>query len=70
MIDGQAGGHTFVNGECACGVKLVDVQWVTRDDVGKEGIAHTGKVTLREIEQIMMLADSMRARVCTVFGWS
>lgn len=62
MINGSAGGHTFKNGRCDCGRELVDIQWVTMDDVGQKGIAHAGEANSYEIEQIMKLAAEMRDR--------
>ncbi len=69
MISGSAGGHTFVWGVCQCGTKLVDIQWVTKEDVGKSNIAHAGTVTVYEIDQIMALSEQMRKQVETAFGW-
>lgn len=69
MIDGTAGGHTFVNGVCACGRKLVDLQHVTTADADQEGIAHSGKAALYEIKQIIDLVRKMRERVNRVFDW-
>lgn len=70
MIDGLAGGHTFLNGECSCGRRLTDVQWITLEDVNKPDIAHTGLATAYEVEQIMRLAKQMRVNMANVFGWN
>jgi hypothetical protein len=70
MINGMAAGHNFKNGVCDCGVHLVDIQWVTLEDVGKHHIAHSGTVTVLEVQQIMELAKRMRQNIATVFGWS
>lgn len=69
MINGTAGGHTFVNGECACGRKLVDIQWVTMEDLDKPGIAHSGRAVEYEIRQIMALAQKMRENIAKACGW-
>ncbi len=69
MIDGRAAGHDFKFGVCDCGKHLVDIQDVTSDDAGKPGIAHSGYVTLHEIQQIVVLANKMREKVNSSFGW-
>jgi hypothetical protein len=69
MITGYAGGHNFKNGVCDCGRALVDIQWVTKDDINKPHIAHSGNATALEIEQIRRLAENMRAKIDMIFGW-
>ncbi len=67
MITGDAGGHKFKEGLCDCGRRLVDLRWVTKDDVGKPGIAHSGTALLGEIDGIIMLVakmDQVIARAC------
>jgi hypothetical protein len=60
----ELGGHSFQDGICVlaltggeregqrCGRRLVDLSWVTRDNVGEEGIAHVGLSNLRECSEI------------------
>lgn len=69
MIDGRAAGHDFKFGMCDCGVRFVDIQDVTPEDAGQQGIAHQGHVTLHEISQITELAKKMREKVNSSFGW-
>jgi hypothetical protein len=69
MIDGSAAGHTFKNGACDCGARLVDLQHMTETDVGKPGIAHAGTLTNLELAQIKELVAKMRSKVNVVFGW-
>lgn len=62
-------GHEFLDGRCSCGLAWVDIRNVTSLDVDKEGIAHTGRLLLREYEEILAvrvreddrIADAMTA---------
>jgi hypothetical protein len=56
-------GHTFVEQRhgrvCECGCRWVNIAGVSREDVGKADIAHSGSLTEAEYEQIV--AERMRA---------
>lgn len=47
-------GHEFKPFEdrCSCGKRLIDLMDVTRDDIGKHGIAHIGVLHGVEFDQI------------------
>jgi hypothetical protein len=69
MISGYGGGHTFVEGVCSCGRKLVDLQNLTLEDVGKPGIAHSGLSNEAEIISLNALVKKMHDHFDIVFGW-
>lgn len=69
MIDGTAAGHTFKNGVCDCGVRLADIQYVTKDDIGKTDIAHSGALQYYEVDQIQALVKKMSESINNAFGW-
>jgi hypothetical protein len=70
MIDGKAGGHTFVNGLCDCGRRLVDLRGLALEtDLNKPNIAHAGNATVYEINEINALIAKMDAVFTTVLGW-
>lgn len=68
MISGIAAGHTFENGACACGRKLVDIRNCANSDVGDEGIAHSGRLTANELMQIEVLRTKEDAALSKAFG--
>lgn len=46
-------GHQFYPaGTCHCNRRWVDIRNTTRAEIGQEGIAHYGKLTMNECEQI------------------
>lgn len=69
MINGYAGGHTFVNGLCDCGRRLVDLRWITEADERQEGITHAGQATAYEIKAILSLVEQMDKQIETACGW-
>ena len=69
MIDGKAAGHTFKAGVCDCGTRLVDLQYLTPEDVGKMNLAHAGSITTYEIAEIKDLVAKMHAQINNSFGW-
>ena len=70
MIDGQAAGHDFVDGKCACGVYLADLEYVTREHIGSENITHIrDRANAYEVDSIMNLVAKMREQMSRVFGW-
>ena len=70
MLDGKAGGHTFVNGLCDCGRRLVDLRDISLErDLNKPHIAHHGNAAAFEINEIIGLINKMDAVFTTVLGW-
>ena len=62
-------GHDLSTGRCSCGLTWTDIRNATEDDIGAEGIAHYGKLSVTELEQIQVyrriederIADAMAA---------
>lgn len=60
MITAKIAGHNFVNGVCvglphspSCGRRWEEIWHVTRDDIGKRGLAHVEGLNSMECEEIM-----------------
>jgi hypothetical protein len=62
MITKNVAGHAFVNGQCSCGRRWLDIQWYTKADVGQPGIAHMGNLNGPEAEQIEVTKREQDAR--------
>ena len=57
-------GHTFdaITNRCACGRTWLSIRNVEQEDVGKNGIAHTGRLTGSEYAQIAAQREEENAR--------
>lgn len=61
-------GHLFHSGRCSCGIAWVDIRNASQDDVGMEGVAHTGKLAPRELEEIQDERGLEDARIANAMG--
>lgn len=61
-------GHMFHSGRCSCGLAWVDIRNTDIDEVGQEGIAHTGRLSGHEFEQIREMRDAENARIADAMG--
>ena len=62
-------GHTFVNGQCTCGIRWCEIRNCTLSDVGKPNIAHSGTAAMYEIAGIIEAAKSEDKAIAIATGW-
>jgi hypothetical protein len=69
MLTGSVAGHTFTNGLCACGRRWVDIMTCTRADIDQPNIAHSGRLTGHEADEIVAAKEKQDKRIADAFGW-
>lgn len=62
-------GHTFIVGLCGCGIRWVDIRNCEECDVDKQGIAHTGRLSMSEYNQIRAEREREDIAIANAMGY-
>ena len=61
-------GHQFIYGRCDCGLAWLDIRNTRQSDVGEEGIAHRGRLTEHEYEEIEAVRAEEDGRIANAMN--